>query len=127
MEIIWGRELLSRYRWIAEHSLRPESPLKGAGDNLVTTEGKKQGHQGLPRGLSTLVTQCLCSVQDQEPWNDGQGPKAAASLDKKSSTSITSAAESCSWPHKDAGNAGQKLYTGHAGLKRPFHHHSHCS
>lgn len=66
---------------------------------------------GAPWGLSTLVTQCLCSVQDQEPWNNGQGPKAAASLDKKSSTLIISAAGSCSWPHKDAGNAGQK-YTG---------------
>lgn len=37
MEIIRGRELPSRYRWITEHSLRPESPLKGAGDYLVTT------------------------------------------------------------------------------------------
>lgn len=48
-----------------------------AGDYLVTTVSKKQGHQGLPRGPLNTSDPVSVLCKDQEPWNNSQGAQSS--------------------------------------------------
>lgn len=75
-----------------------------------------RGSPGVPQHW---CTQCLCSA-GLRALNNGQGPKAVVSLDRKNSTSTISAAESFGWLQKDAENAALKLHSRTCRFQKPI-------
>lgn len=109
VEITWGRELPSR--WHPRMFPTSELPLKGHGwqlrDIFMKARNKAPGDPWVPQHWWAWCVR----LQAWGPWDDGQRPRAAASLDRKNSTSVNSAAESSGWPQKDSEKAVLELHT----------------
>lgn len=104
---------------IAECSLHQSCHWRDTGGSFMTFLWRQETRPRAPWVPQHWWAWCV-RLQACGPWDDGQRPRAAASLDRKNSTSVISAAESSGWPQKDSENAVLELHTGTCRFPEPI-------